>query len=104
MAEIEIRSYQPSQCLTRHARAWRGHPRLRSRVESKTWMAGTSPAMTGREHRPLRRLVSLLTLTTRYSLLATRYSLLATRYSPDSTPRARAAPAPPGPEHLRERV
>ncbi len=30
----------------RHARACRGHPRLKSRVESKTWMAGTSPAMT----------------------------------------------------------
>src|SRR5262245_50524691 len=30
----------------RHARACRGHPRLESRVESKPWMAGTSPAMT----------------------------------------------------------
>src|SRR5262245_25735666 len=41
--------YQPSQHLTRHARACRGHPRLKSRVEPKTWMAGTSrtsPAMT----------------------------------------------------------
>src|SRR5208282_3553833 len=38
--------YQPSQILTRHARARRGHPRLVERVKSKTWMAGTSPAMT----------------------------------------------------------
>src|SRR5690349_16948283 len=31
--------------LSRHARACRGHPRLKMRV-SKSWMAGTSPAMT----------------------------------------------------------
>jgi hypothetical protein len=31
----------------RHARACRGHPRLSCcNPESKTWMAGTSPAMT----------------------------------------------------------
>src|SRR4051812_16726303 len=30
----------------RHARAWRGHPRLSFLNCSKTWMAGTSPAMT----------------------------------------------------------
>jgi hypothetical protein len=30
----------------RHARACRGHPRFHSRAARKTWMAGTSPAMT----------------------------------------------------------
>jgi hypothetical protein len=30
----------------RHARARRGHPRLVVCVEPKTWMAGTTPAMT----------------------------------------------------------
>ena len=30
----------------RHARACRGHPRLTDRLATKTWMAGTSPAMT----------------------------------------------------------
>src|SRR6185295_11958072 len=30
----------------RHARAWPGHPRLYGAATSKTWMAGTSPAMT----------------------------------------------------------
>jgi hypothetical protein len=30
----------------RHGRACRGHPRLHSTRRSKTWMAGTSPAMT----------------------------------------------------------
>ncbi len=38
--------YQPAQILNRHARARRGHPRLNMRAGSKTWMAGTSPAMT----------------------------------------------------------
>src|SRR4051794_22127306 len=38
----------------RHARACRGHPRLS--FEVKTWMAGTSPAMTKESPRaPLRR-------------------------------------------------
>jgi hypothetical protein len=42
---------QPSLCCTseRHARAWRGHPRLNFPDAAKTWMAGTSPAMTERE-------------------------------------------------------
>jgi hypothetical protein len=31
---------------TRHARARRGHPRLIIQATTKTWMAGTSPAMT----------------------------------------------------------
>jgi len=31
---------------TRHARACRGHPRLGTRAASKSWVAGTSPAMT----------------------------------------------------------
>src|SRR5882724_10913534 len=35
--------------LLRHARACPGHPRLTSLKAPKTWMAGTSPAMT--EHR-----------------------------------------------------
>ena len=30
----------------RHARACRGHPRLNASARMKTWMAGTSPAMT----------------------------------------------------------
>jgi hypothetical protein len=30
----------------RHARLYAGHPRLCSPAASKTWMAGTSPAMT----------------------------------------------------------
>src|SRR5581483_3563982 len=30
----------------RHARPWAGHPRLCSKYPRKTWMAGTSPAMT----------------------------------------------------------
>jgi hypothetical protein len=34
----------------RHARAHSGHPRLRAHFKPKTWMAGTSPAMTGGEH------------------------------------------------------
>src|SRR5208282_4801661 len=49
--------YQRSQILTRHARARRGHPRLKARVESKTWMAGTSPAMTTRTGHAQPRLV-----------------------------------------------
>jgi hypothetical protein len=32
--------------LTRHARLYAGHPRLSSIATPKTWMAGTSPAMT----------------------------------------------------------
>jgi hypothetical protein len=33
--------------VSRHARACRGHPRLGSAHQnSKSWMAGTSPAMT----------------------------------------------------------
>jgi hypothetical protein len=41
---------QRCQILTRHARPCAGHPRLSSSdvTASKTWMAGTSPAMTGR--------------------------------------------------------
>src|SRR5262249_49758212 len=34
-----------SLLLHRHARPWAGHPRLAHRA-TKTWMAGTSPAMT----------------------------------------------------------
>ena len=49
--------YQPSHIQTRHARARRGHPRLKARVNSKTWMAGTSPAMTKRISHAQRRLV-----------------------------------------------
>src|SRR6202021_947044 len=30
----------------RHARPCAGHPRLKNRSKEKTWMAGTSPAMT----------------------------------------------------------
>jgi hypothetical protein len=30
----------------RHARPCAGHPRLSPQQQSKTWMAGTSPAMT----------------------------------------------------------
>src|SRR5258708_31543128 len=36
----------------RHARACPGHPRLSSLAENKTWMAGTSPAMTNIERIP----------------------------------------------------
>ncbi len=32
---------------TRHARARRGHPRLKTKFEPKTWMAGTSPRLSG---------------------------------------------------------
>src|SRR5882757_9243361 len=32
--------------LVRHARAWPAHPRLTAFVRKKTWVAGTSPAMT----------------------------------------------------------
>src|SRR5258705_11405642 len=32
----------------RHARACPGHPRLNASARTKTWMAGTSPAMTNR--------------------------------------------------------
>jgi hypothetical protein len=32
--------------LNRHARAKRGHLRLELPVKAKTWMAGSSPAMT----------------------------------------------------------
>jgi hypothetical protein len=35
-----------SLSLHRHARARRGHPRLALSKRPKTWMAGTSPAMT----------------------------------------------------------
>ena len=44
----------PGISIRRHARAWRGHPRLSSFafITSKTWMAGSSPAMT-RESRAL---------------------------------------------------
>src|SRR5262245_26175152 len=34
----------------RHARACRGHPRLATATTLKTWMAGTSPAMTAVSH------------------------------------------------------
>jgi len=50
------KSYQWPQILARHAHARRGHPRLKARVKSKTWMAGTSAAMTkwmGHDLRPL---------------------------------------------------
>src|SRR5690242_21325707 len=48
---IATRSLRPrfkrsSRQPHRHARACRGHPRLATMAESKTWMAGTSPAMT----------------------------------------------------------
>src|ERR1700687_4239803 len=32
--------------MSRHARACAGHPRPFNHIEKKTWMAGTSPAMT----------------------------------------------------------
>src|SRR6185437_11126846 len=35
-----------SKKIARHARPRAGHPRLNNRAISKTWMAGTSPAMT----------------------------------------------------------
>ena len=34
--------------LQRRARSWPGHPRLGDLADQKTWMAGTSPAMTMR--------------------------------------------------------
>src|SRR5882757_10629253 len=34
--------------MSRHARPCAGHPRLYNRKASKSWMAGTSPAMTER--------------------------------------------------------
>jgi hypothetical protein len=40
----ELRRLQ--MALARHARPCAGHPRLKSNAGSKTWMAGTSPAMT----------------------------------------------------------
>src|SRR5215467_6477494 len=43
--------YQYARLSTRHARACRGHPRLKSGARPKTWMAGTSPAMTWRVRR-----------------------------------------------------
>ncbi len=36
--------------ILRHARACRGHPRLFGVARRKTWMAGTSPAMTAEKH------------------------------------------------------
>jgi hypothetical protein len=36
--------------ILRHARACRGHPRLLGVARRKTWMAGTSPAMTAEKH------------------------------------------------------
>jgi hypothetical protein len=39
-------TYQRPLTLTRHARPCAGHPRLETQMNSKTWMAGTSPAMT----------------------------------------------------------
>jgi len=59
--ESRVLLYQPSHTQTRHARARRGHPRLKARVESKTWMAGTSPAMTKRMDHDLCRSVLPLT-------------------------------------------
>jgi len=42
-----IRSFEAKELSrNRHARARRGHPRLKGREETKTWMAGTSPPMT----------------------------------------------------------
>ena len=38
----------PLRKLQRHARACPGHPRLSDLADQKTWMAGTSPAMTMR--------------------------------------------------------
>src|SRR5580704_3923310 len=37
------------QNKSRHARARPGHPRLKNVAARKTWMAGTSPAMTREE-------------------------------------------------------
>src|ERR1700716_1747251 len=51
--------YRPSQTLTRYARPCAGHPRLKSRGKAKTWMAGTSPAMTMWMGRAQRRMASL---------------------------------------------
>src|SRR5579871_943549 len=43
--------FQRPEFLKRHARPRAGHPRLRVSVNLKTWMAGTSPAMTEDEPR-----------------------------------------------------
>src|SRR5262249_61332062 len=51
--------------LTRHARACRGHPRLSLIAVSKTWMAGTSPAMTWRVHRTLQEFCKAQATTSR---------------------------------------
>src|SRR5437764_4019003 len=42
-----------SPMFARHARLYAGHPRLTLSVLPKTWMAGTSPAMTWRVSRLL---------------------------------------------------
>jgi hypothetical protein len=53
------KSYQSYEMVTRHARPCAGHPRLILLDAPKTWMAGTSPAMTAcvDQHQPA--LVSL---------------------------------------------
>jgi hypothetical protein len=55
-AGASLRAYavdtQTHHILGRHARPCAGHPRIKAKVISKTWMAGTSPAMTdGRKAR-----------------------------------------------------
>jgi hypothetical protein len=44
---LVLQSVELKRPLRRHARACRGHPRLYGLASTnKTWMAGTSPAMT----------------------------------------------------------
>jgi hypothetical protein len=51
IAPLVLRAVLLVQCLSaRHARACRGHPRLAALQQTKTWMAGTSPAMTNSEY------------------------------------------------------
>src|SRR5262249_37172260 len=66
--------YQGADCLTRHARACRGHPRLTLPVLSKAWMAGTSPAMTRRVCRSFRQLVLLWVAINRNLIPARTYA------------------------------
>jgi hypothetical protein len=47
MHPVDIDTYDE----IRHARACPGHPRLNGIAAGKTWMAGTSPAMTRRDSR-----------------------------------------------------
>src|SRR3954470_11212720 len=46
---VKIARCRMRPLLLRHGRAWPGHPRLVVLIAAKSWMAGTRPAMTGRE-------------------------------------------------------